>query len=195
MKRLLVILAVGFVLVMSQGLRKVAAGDDEGRSHQGFAGKFSDTAQGTFALCLDPTNNFAQISCADTKAKAFPLTTVQVGNETDDAKGNSCETYSETDSDLPPDPTPPFVATFHSVATVKSFDPETGAGDGSFTSYSGGKCEGASFDSSGATVSATGTYHFVVGDHGKRVDFLLTSLTNPAGAIGDFSFSGTTLRQ
>ena len=198
MKKLLVILTVGFVLVMSQSLMKVAAGDagdDEGVPLKALAGKYSDTAQGTFALCVDPTNNFAQISCADKKAKAFPLTTVQVGNETDDAKGNSCETYSETDSDLPPDFTPPFVAVFHSVGTVKSFDRSTGAGDGSFTSYSGGKCEGASFDSSGATVSATGTFHFVVGNHGRRVDFLLTSLTNPAGAIGDFSFSGTNLRQ
>jgi hypothetical protein len=61
MKKLLVILTVGFVLVMSQGLRKVAAGDDdEGISLKSTAGKFSDTAQGSFALCLDPTNNFAQ---------------------------------------------------------------------------------------------------------------------------------------
>jgi hypothetical protein len=111
-----------------------------------------------------------------------------VGNETNDKKGNSCETYTETDSDLPPDLSPPFVAVFHTVGTVKSYDPATGSGDGTFTSYSGGKCVGASFNSTGATVNITGTFHFVVGKDGKRVDFLATSLTDPIGGVGDFSF-------
>jgi hypothetical protein len=198
MKKFLVFLVAAFVLIMSQGLRQVAAGDagdDEGVPLKALAGKYSDTAQGSFALCLDPKNNFALISCADAKAKVFPLTTVQVGNETDDTQGTSCETYTETDSDLPPDLSPPFVAVFQTVGTVKSYDPATGSGDGSFISYSGGKCVGANFNSSGATINATGNFHFVIGKDGKRVDFLLTSLTDPSGSIGDFSFSGTNLRQ
>jgi hypothetical protein len=198
MKKLLVFLVAAFVLVMSQGLREVAAGDagdDEGVPLKALAGKYSDTAHGYFALCLDPKNNFAEISCADAKAVVFPQTVVDVGNETDDKKGNSCETYTETDSDLPPDLSPPFVAVFHTVGTVKSYDPAMESGDGTFTSYSGGKCVGASFNSTGATVNSTGTFHFVVGNGGKRVDFLATSLTDPIGGVGDFSFSGTNLRQ
>jgi hypothetical protein len=195
MKKVLGILIAGFVLVMSQGLKEVAADDDSGLSLKALAGNYSDTAQGSFALCLDPTNNFAEISCTNAKAVVFPTTVVDVGNETDDKKGNSCETYTETDSDLPPDLSPPFVAVFHTVAKTVSYDRATESGDGTFTSYSGGKCVGAGFNSSGATVNATGTYHFVVGNGGKRVDFLATSLTDPVGAIGDFSFSGTNLRQ
>jgi hypothetical protein len=53
---------------MSAGLREVAAGDDQGIPLKALAGKYSDTDHGNFALCLDPKNNFAEISCADTKA-------------------------------------------------------------------------------------------------------------------------------
>jgi hypothetical protein len=126
MKKLLVFLVAAFVLVMSQGLREVAAGDagdDEGVPLKALAGKYSDTAQGSFALCLDPKNNFALISCADAKAKVFPLTTVQVGNETDDTKGTSCETYTETDSDLPPDLSPPLSPYFKLLAQLRVMTP------------------------------------------------------------------------
>ena len=179
---------------MSQGLREVAGDDDEGISLKSLAGKYADTLHGSFALCLDPKNNFAEISCTDTKAVVFPQTTIDVGNETDDTKGNSCETYTETDTDLPPDLSPPFVAVFHSVAKVTSYDPATGSGDGTFTNYSGGKCVGVEFKSSGATVTNNGTFHFVVSEE-KRVDFVITSVTDPVGGIGDFTLSGTNLRQ
>jgi hypothetical protein len=197
MKKLLVILVAAFVLVMSQGLREVAAGDvaasDDGVIPlKSLAGKYSDTAHGFLALCLDPTNSFAEISCTSSKAVVFPQTVVDVGNETDDKKGNSCETYTETDTDTPPDVSPPFVAVFHSVGKVTSYDPAAGSGDGTFTNYSGGKCVGSVFDKTGATVSSSGTFHFVVGP-GKRVDFLATAITDPVGGIGDFSFSGTNL--
>jgi hypothetical protein len=75
MKKLLVILIVGFVLVMSQGLRKVAAGDhaaDKGIPLTALAGNFATVSHGSFALCLDPTNNFTEVSCSDSKAKVFP---------------------------------------------------------------------------------------------------------------------------
>ena len=115
MKKLLVVLVAAFVLVMSQGLREVAADGDNGIPLKALAGKYADTLHGSFALCLDPTNNFAEISCASSKAVVFPQTTEHVGNETDDKKGNSCETYTETDTDLPPDLSPPFVAVLYGV--------------------------------------------------------------------------------
>jgi hypothetical protein len=196
MKKLLVVMTASFVLVISQGLREAAAGD-EGIPLKALAGKYADTAHGYFALCLDSASFPAavEISCAAATAVVFPQTVVDVGNETDDQHGTSCETYTDTTSDLPPDLSPPSVAVFHTVATTTSYDPATGSGDGSFISYIGGKCVGASFNSSGMTVNATGTLHFVVGNDGKRVDFLATSLTDPIGGVGDFSYSGTNVRQ
>jgi len=101
---------------------------------------------------------------------------------------------TETDSDLPVDVSPPFVLTFNSVTKVTSYDPETGTGDASFTDYSGGKCNGATFDKTGATVLDHGTEHFAASKDGDQIDFVITSLTHPVGAVGDFSVSGTALR-
>jgi hypothetical protein len=197
MKKFLVFLVAAFVLVMSQGLREVAADGDNGIPPKALAGKYADTLHGSFALCLDPTNSFAEISCASSKAVVFPQTTVQVGNSTSDKNGNVCETYTETDTDLPPDLSPPFVAVQYVVGKVTSYDPATGSGDATFTSYLSGKCVGAAFVGSTnvTNVNATGTYHFVASDDGKRVDTITTSITNPIGGIGDFFFVGTGLRQ
>jgi len=197
MKKLLVILVAAFVLVMSQGLREVAAGDDDGIPLKVLAGKYADTLHGSFALCLDPKNNFAEVSCASVKAVVFPQTTIDVGNETDDKKGNSCETYTETDTDLPPDLRPPFVAVLYAASKVTSYDPATGAGDATFTSYLSGKCVGSTFVGSTnvTNVNATGTYHFVASDRGNRVDAVTTKITDPIGGVGDFFFSSTGLRQ
>jgi hypothetical protein len=195
MKKLLAIFIAGFVIVMSQGLREVAGGDDEGIPLKALAGKYSSTAHGSYALCLDPTNNFAEVNCSSTKAVDFPQTEVDIGNGTADDKGNSCTTYSATISDQPPDLSPPFVGVTHTVSRTTSYDPETGSGDGTFTSYSGGKCVGAHFNSDGATIASSGSSHFVVAHRGERGDFNLTSLTNPIGSLGDFSYYGTNLRQ
>jgi hypothetical protein len=195
MKKLLAILVAAFVLVMSQGLSEVAGDDSEGIPLAALAGKYSSTAHGSYALCLDPNNNFASISCTDKKAVAFPKTEVDVGNGTQDAEGNSCTTYTGTLSDQPPDVSPPVVVVFHVVGKPKGYDPATGSGDGTFTSYTGGNCVGANFNSGGATIATTGTFHFVAGNDGKRTDFNLTSFTNPIGGIGDFSYYVTNLPQ
>jgi hypothetical protein len=71
MKKLLVVLVAAFVLVMSQGLREVAADGDNGIPLKALAGKYADTLHGSFALCLDPTNSFAEISCASSKRWFF----------------------------------------------------------------------------------------------------------------------------
>ena len=84
MKKLLVILIAACVLVMSQGLREVAADGDNGIPLKALAGKGADILHGSFALCLDPKNNFAEVSCATTNAQVFPQTTGQVGNDTTD---------------------------------------------------------------------------------------------------------------
>jgi hypothetical protein len=191
------ILIAALLLVMSQGLREVAADGDNGIPPKALAGKYADTLHGSFALCLDPTNSFAEISCTSSKAVVFPQTTIQVGNETGDKKGNACETYTETDTDLPPDLSPPFVAVLYTVTKVTSYDPATGSGDGTYTSYISGKCVGATFVGSTnvTNVNSTGTFHFVASDHGNRVDFVTTKATDPIGGVGDFFFVGTGLRQ
>jgi hypothetical protein len=88
---------------------------------------------------------------------------------------------------------PTGVSVFHVTGKITSYDPTTGTGDAGFTEYSGGQCHGSAFDSTGATAVNSGTDHFVVSNRGKRIDGVLTSLTNPA--IGAFSFPFTLLRQ
>jgi len=125
----------------------------------------------------------------------FPQSTLQNGVITFDASGNSCSTSTAVNSNLPVDAFLQPVTNQNSVNKVLNYDSMTGTGDASFTSYTGGACHGATFDSTGATEVSSGTVHFVVTDDGKRFDFLITKLTDSIGSIGSFSLSGTDLRQ
>jgi hypothetical protein len=191
------VMLAAFAAVLSQ---KAIAG--KGESGGGGiplpVGQSSQTLQGSLAICLNSTT-FAQVSCstAGTAGVAvFPISVLINGVVTGDAAGNSCAAVTEVDSDLPVDASPPTVtANEHSAGKILNYDSTTGTGDLSFTGYIGGTCSGATFDSAGATKLSSGTVHFVVTDNGKRIDFLITTLTNPAGSIGDFSLSGTNLMQ
>ena len=197
----LLVMAIFAGLILSQ---KAIAGNNGGSSNgdhggQGgiplTAGQFSSTLQGSLALCLNSTS-FALESCSISGALVIPLSVLAVGAFTQDSAGNTCAAYTEVDSDLPVNASPPTVTTNeHVSAKVVDYDPTTGMGDGSFTSYTGGACNGSTFDSTGATELSTGTDHFVITKDGNRVDFLFTTLTNSTGSIGDFSLSGTNLRQ
>jgi hypothetical protein len=55
---------------------------------------------------------------------------------------------------------------------MTNYDPQTGQGDGSFTSYEGGNCDGANFNSKGPTQLSSGINHLVV--------LTKPSLQNPA---------------
>jgi hypothetical protein len=88
-------------------------------------------------------------------------------------------------------PMPPEVTTnAHTVGKITNYDPSTGTGDATFTGYFGGTCHGALFDKTGATEVSSGTDHFAVSDDGKRIDIILTKLTDPLNGIGDFSLHG-----
>jgi hypothetical protein len=154
------------------------------------AGQASATLTGSFAVCLNPANNFAEVACSTKGAHAFPFTALDVGYQVSDAKGNSCQTAVQTVSDFPVDISPPGVVPNHSVGKVLDYDPSTGTGDSSFIGYTGGKCVGASFDKTGATEVSFGTVHFTVSENGNRVDSVITSLQDPVHGIGDFSLSG-----
>jgi hypothetical protein len=188
-------------LILSQ---KAIAGND-GRSSNGYhggqngipllAGQFSSTLQGSLAICLNPTS-FALESCSTSGALVAPLSVLAAGAYTQDNAGNSCAAYTEVDSDLPVNASPPTVtANEHVSAKVVNYDPTTGIGDGSFTAYAGGACNGSTLDSTGATELSTGTDHFVISKDGNRGDYIFTSLTNSTGSIGDFSLAGTDLKQ
>ena len=91
---------------------------------------------------------------------------------------------------------PPFVGVAQvTVGKVTNYDPATGSGDVSVTNYTGGKCRGSKFDSTGATVVNTATAHFVASDNGERVDAVTTSITDSLGDIGAFNLASVALKQ
>jgi hypothetical protein len=194
MKKLWVILLAGCALVISQGFREVAA--DQGYTPlEQLAGTYSETVRGSYFLCLAHAEPSPPANCGSPGSTGVPINALAVGASTFNAEGNGCVTWTETDSDSPVDASPPTVFVVHQTAQTTNYDPTTGTGDGNFTNYFGGKCNGSTFDSTNATVASTGTYHFVVTERGKRVESIVTSLTTPGGAIGDFSISGTALRE
>ena len=193
MKKLMVLLLAGCVLVLSPGFRTVAVGDQDEIPLSKLAGTYAVTGQGSIFFCFEPTPPFPPAECGSTGSTGLPFSLLLLGAVTRDAQGNSCATFTQTFADLPVDISPPFSSVVHNVGKVTSYDPTTATGDTSVTSYAGGQCHGATFDSTGATVQSTSTNHIAASDRGKRVDGVVTSLTNAVGSIGGFSISFTQL--
>ncbi len=192
----MVVAVAGLVLLADQ--RAAANG---GIPLAALAGNYSNTTQGSYSLCLDP-KTFAGVDCATFSGPlVLPQTYLTVGEATRDKNGNSCSAHIDVNTSLPVDNTPPFVQGGHpTVGKIIDYDPTTGTGDMGLTTYSGGKCNGATFDGGGATESATATAHFAASSGGKRIDLIITSLigfvTDTTGNVfGDFSLSGTLLKQ
>ena len=189
---LLVMLAAGIVSDAIAG----KGSDNNGGGTGGIpplVGQYAGTIQGSFAVCLNPSNPSVGESCSTAGALVVPLNFLANGITTFDEKGNGCGTYTEVDTPLPPNAsTPTVTANEHPVVTSLNYDPTTGTGDASFIVYIGGSCTGATFDSTGATQISTGTDHFNVSQNGNRSDFIFTKLSVP---VGSFSISGTFLRQ
>ena len=201
MKKLMVLLLAGCLGVLSPGFSKVTADDDLTGFIDGgqiplsrLAGTYAATLHGSLALCLENTPPHAPAACGSPTSIVVPLTLQDVGAQTRDAEGNGCGTITETEANFPLDVSPPAVFVDHVVTKDTHYDPTLGTGDGDFTSYFGGQCHGATFDRTGATLAATGTYHYAASNRGRRIDVVLTSAISPVGAIGDFSLSGTNLR-
>ncbi|HKA56832.1 MAG TPA: hypothetical protein VKJ47_24570 [Candidatus Binatia bacterium] len=195
MKKLIVIVLTRCTFVFSQGFRSVAA--DQGYTPlEEVAGTYAFTGHGSLAVCLANTPpSFPPATCGSPGSIVVPLTLEDVGVETIDAAGNTCATVTETEAGFPISAAPTTVLIAHIAGPLTSYDPRTGTGEGSFTGYVGGQCRGAIFDSTGATVVSTGTSHFAASDRGKRIDFMVTSITNAAGSLGGFSISGTEVRE
>ena len=122
------------------------------------------------------------------------MTIQAVGSLTFDREGNAYATYTVTASDSPLAASPPFVGVFSAVSKITNYDPRTGTGDKTGIGYSGGQCHGASFDSTGATVTGTSVERIAVSNHGKRIDSVATSLGSDP-TVGGFSLFVTLLRQ
>jgi hypothetical protein len=205
MKKLFLTLGVSFAFVV--GLHFVNPHSSEVSAHTGMpkdkdhgnfllpSGQFTVTSQGSLGVCINPAT-FTEESCGTAGALVIPETELYAGVTAVDKEGTSCVTFTTTDTTFPVGAVPPTViSNAHCVGKILNYDSTIGAGDGSYTVFIGGQCNGATFDSAGATETKTGNFHFVVSDGGNRSDFIITSLTDQVGGVAGFSFSGTYLRQ
>ena len=158
------------------------------------SGQYSIARHGSLALCLNPAANFAAESCSASGVLVYPVTDIAVGSITY-ASGSGCGTDTEIFSALPPSAMPSILNPETVVVKVTNYSSTTGIGTASYTGYSGGSCNGASFDSSGATEIASGTLQFVVTEGGKQVEITFTQLTNPTSSLGSVSLFDTDLKQ
>jgi hypothetical protein len=198
MKKLFLILIAGFALFMAHDFNRVYAGDDGGGGIplSKLAGKYASiySPASFFTQCLKPDFS-APESCSTPGAKPIPVTAGTVGQKTQDRDGDSCAKYTGVFA-TPGQPFPSTVLVYFTVQKVTDYDPATGSGDLSGTDYSGGKCIGSKFDSTGATsTGVTGTEHFVASDNGRRVDSTLTSFIDAVGDIGGFVITRSDLKQ
>lgn len=158
------------------------------------SGQYALSIHGSLALCLNPAENFAPGVCGASGVTTFPLTDEEIGTVTY-GSGIGCESYYQVLAALPPNTLPTIVTlNGHLVITITTYDRATGVGTISFIGYTGGSCNGASFDSSGATEASTGTIQFVVVNK-KHIEILVTQLTSPTNSIASPQISGTDLKQ
>lgn len=164
-------------IALAAGPQVMAAGADEIPFP---AGKFSLTSQGSEASCSGG-------SCV-------VLSVIEAGAMTRDREGNACGSHAAVVNTVPPSASPPTVVpSVTTVFKVTHYDPTTGTGDESLTEYSGGSCNGATFNSTGATQVVSGALHFAVSNGGNRIDSVITAL-NIRG-LGGFSIRFTERRQ
>jgi hypothetical protein len=186
----LLVLLIGLVFVMGQS--RTEAGTSTGANVHQIAlaqlnGTFAEMSKGSMVLCFD-RNSGLQVSCSTTGALTVPFSVVSVGSVTQEANSR-CGSFTQTYSRVPVSANPPSVTTCQIATQTTNYDPSTGTGDCSFTTYIGATCAGAAI--SGRTAIRTGTCHFVASQGGAHLEFVITSLSG----AGDFSFSGTDSRE
>jgi hypothetical protein len=198
MKRYLVLLMLGMGALIS-----FFSGPCEAGANLPIAvlrGGYSGTIRASEAICLAPPSYTTAVACTSPGAGVFPLSDVEAGQGTFGPTGSGCESSVAVAADIPPAGTPPYVIPHNVVRTLTDYNPATGTGDWAFTTYTEGKCNGATFDNTAKTAFTSGTEHFVISDGGKRVDVVVTSFVSGSGsssiaAYGDFNITGTLLRQ
>ena len=163
------------------------------------SGSYAISAHGSFALCLNPSEDFAAGECGASGVTAYPVSFEEVGTITY-ASGIGCENDYQVLASLPSSPayTAANIVSLnaHTAVKITSYDPATGTGTASITGYTGGSCIGASFDSSGATETSSGTVQIVVTEGGNRNEILVTQDTGvPVSDLASVQLSGTDLKQ
>ena len=204
MMKLLIATGLGLVLFMATmvgGPVKVShAQDDQGGvTLASLAGKFSARGNGFFTLCFN-AGFTALVDCASAPPHVVPFNQTCISHGTNDAAGNGCSVQTCTNAPVFGTTHPANVAPRTNVSTF-SFDPKTGSGTSSGSSYVGGSCNGAVFDSTGATKVADFTNSFDVSDSGNRFEIIntgytaVTSAFSVAGSVTGLVFSQTSIRQ
>jgi hypothetical protein len=155
------------------------------------SGQYSESLQGSQAYCLDPTT-FAFEDCSTSGAIVAPVSYLANGSVTY-AGDVGCKTHTVVVAAIPPTNAPVVLENDTVVITVTGYDPTTRIGTTSFIGYEGGSCNGASFDSKGATENASGTGQFVVTQGGNQINVIVTLETNPTNSVMNTSLSGTEL--
>ena len=204
MMKLRIATGLGLVLFMasmiSGPVRVSHAQDDQGGiTLASLAGKFAARGSGSLTLCFNAGHTALQ-DCA-TAPLVVPYNFARIEQETRDAAGNSCGVPTVTSAPVAGTTFPAGVSTGTIVGTTTSFDPTTGRGTIGVHGYHGGTCIGAVFDSTGATLTNTATFTFLVSDSGNRIEFIntsasyITSAFSVAGSVKGLVLSETFIRQ
>jgi len=182
--------------IMGGPVRVSQAQNDEGVTLASLAGKFSLRGGGFVTFCFNATFT-APAACASVpQAQRVLFNLATIGHFTRDAAGNACFVFTGTTRRALVGASAATSAnTSFSVATNISFDPTTGSGTASFSNYNGGSCIGAAFDSTGATLTATGTVTYDVSDSGDRLEYIVTGLTAVDGSTNGLVLTYTAIRQ
>jgi hypothetical protein len=181
-------------------VRVSRAQDDQGGvTLASLAGKFAARGSGSLTRCFNAAHTALQ-DCA-TAPIVVPYNFARIEQETRDAAGNSCGVPTVTSAPVSGTTFPAGVSTGTIVGTTTSFDPTTGRGTIGVNGYHGGTCIGAVFDSTGATLTNTATFAFLVSDSGNRIEFINTSASyinsafSVAGSVKGLVLSETFIRQ
>ncbi len=202
MMKLRIATGLGLVLFMATmigGPVRVSQAGEDGVTLADLAGNFASKGSGFLTVCLDAS--FALVDCASAPPHVVPLNDTQISHQTRDAAGNSCVVPTTTSAPVFGTTFPASVLTGTIVDTPISFDPTTGSGTANLSVYHGGSCSGAAFNSTGATLIATGTFTFVVSDSGNRIEQIVTgysavtSAFSVVGSVKGFVFTHTLIRQ
>src|SRR5260370_12276301 len=197
-------IGLGLLILMATmiggAVRVSHAQDDQGGvTLASLAGKFAERGSGSVRLGFNAAHTSLQ-DCA-TAPIVVPYNFAGIEQETRDAAGNSCGVPTVTSAPVAGTTFPAGVSTGTIVGTTTSFDPTTGRGTISVNGYHGGTCIGALFDSTGATLTNTAAFTFLVSDSGDRIEFINTSASyinsafGVAGSVKGLGLSQTFIRQ
>jgi hypothetical protein len=173
--------------------------DDDVIHLANLAGNFASRGSGFLTACLNA--DFTALEDCASAPHLVPENITLISHFTRDADGNSCGVSTSVTAPVFGTKNPALVTTATNVITITSFDETTGSGTTSVSQYHGGSCNGAVFDSTGATLTATATSTFVVSDSGNRFELIntgfsaVTSAFSVAGSVQGQVFSNTFIRQ